>query len=337
MCVTWLNYSCVLERAIGGRTCIGCLKLQVSFRERATNYRALLRKMTCEQKASYASSPPCITTDAIWASKRKQVDFEKKIWWCVCFAGTKRPYTILRDHIPQCDKWFHSTIVKNILVQINDFSYIPLYWVLYRHRIHRGSLDSEMKSTTSSFWNTQHTATHCDALYHTTALCKTLRHTATRCNTRQTLQHCATHCNTPQHSAMHCNTLQCTAMHCNALQCTATHCNTLQHTATHCNSLQLTATHCNSLQHTSDDHGVTICTCDWSCIGNTLQHTMSRCNSLQLTATHCNALQLTATHCNSRQLTVMHCNSLQLTATLYNSLQLTAIHCNSLQLAATQR
>ena len=37
----------------------GCLKLQVFFRKRATNYRALLRKMTCKDKASYGSSPPC--------------------------------------------------------------------------------------------------------------------------------------------------------------------------------------------------------------------------------------------------------------------------------------
>jgi len=40
------------------RRLIGCLKLQV-FRKRATNYRALLRKMTCTDKATYGSSPPC--------------------------------------------------------------------------------------------------------------------------------------------------------------------------------------------------------------------------------------------------------------------------------------
>ena len=38
---------------------IGCLKLQDIFRKRATNYRALLRKMTCEGKASSDSTPPC--------------------------------------------------------------------------------------------------------------------------------------------------------------------------------------------------------------------------------------------------------------------------------------
>jgi len=37
----------------GRRRCIGCLKLQVSFRKRATNFRALLRKMTYKDKASY--------------------------------------------------------------------------------------------------------------------------------------------------------------------------------------------------------------------------------------------------------------------------------------------
>ena len=43
----------------GRRRCIGCLRLQVSFRKRATNYRALLQKTTYKDKASYGASPPC--------------------------------------------------------------------------------------------------------------------------------------------------------------------------------------------------------------------------------------------------------------------------------------
>ena len=35
--------------------------MRISFSKRATNCRALLRKMTYEDKASYVSSPPCIT------------------------------------------------------------------------------------------------------------------------------------------------------------------------------------------------------------------------------------------------------------------------------------
>jgi len=42
------------------QNCIGCLKLQVSFRKRATNFRALLRKETCKDKATYDSLPPCM-------------------------------------------------------------------------------------------------------------------------------------------------------------------------------------------------------------------------------------------------------------------------------------
>jgi len=37
----------------GWRRCTGCLKLQVSFRQRATNYRALLRKTTYKDKAHW--------------------------------------------------------------------------------------------------------------------------------------------------------------------------------------------------------------------------------------------------------------------------------------------
>ena len=46
----------------GWRRPIGCLKLQVIFRKRATNHRALLRKMTYKDKASYDSLPPCTCT-----------------------------------------------------------------------------------------------------------------------------------------------------------------------------------------------------------------------------------------------------------------------------------
>jgi len=43
----------------GWRRPIGCLKLQVIFRKRATDHKALLRKMIYKDKASYGSSPLC--------------------------------------------------------------------------------------------------------------------------------------------------------------------------------------------------------------------------------------------------------------------------------------
>jgi len=48
------------EATTGWWRLIGCLKMQVIFRKRATNCRALLRKMTYDDKASYDSTPPCI-------------------------------------------------------------------------------------------------------------------------------------------------------------------------------------------------------------------------------------------------------------------------------------
>jgi len=45
--------------ATGSRRPKRCIQTQVIFRKRATNYRALLRKMTCADKASYGSSQLC--------------------------------------------------------------------------------------------------------------------------------------------------------------------------------------------------------------------------------------------------------------------------------------
>jgi len=42
------------------RRCAGCLKLQVFFRKRATDYKALLREMTYKNIARYGSLPPLV-------------------------------------------------------------------------------------------------------------------------------------------------------------------------------------------------------------------------------------------------------------------------------------
>jgi len=48
-------------QSTGWRRCIGCLELRVSFRNRATSYRALLLKPTSKDEASYGSAAPCIS------------------------------------------------------------------------------------------------------------------------------------------------------------------------------------------------------------------------------------------------------------------------------------
>jgi len=61
MSATWVSRRWVIIHlcATGWRRPVGCLKLRVIFHKRATNYRALLQKMTYKDRAFYASSPPC--------------------------------------------------------------------------------------------------------------------------------------------------------------------------------------------------------------------------------------------------------------------------------------
>jgi len=54
-----MSHSWAPSWSTGQRRPIKCLKLQVIFRKRPTNYRALWRKMTYNDKASYGFSPPC--------------------------------------------------------------------------------------------------------------------------------------------------------------------------------------------------------------------------------------------------------------------------------------
>ena len=57
--ITSVLSNTILLSTTGWRRPKGCLKLQVFFRKRATNYRALLRKMTYKDKASDDFRPPC--------------------------------------------------------------------------------------------------------------------------------------------------------------------------------------------------------------------------------------------------------------------------------------
>ena len=81
----------------GWRRSIGCLKLQVIFRKRATNYRSLLRKMIYEDKAPYASTPPCtLRLISIVQERQKQTVCRnaRRVIGCFIFIGhllQKRP------------------------------------------------------------------------------------------------------------------------------------------------------------------------------------------------------------------------------------------------------
>jgi len=57
----WIHIYTWYDSCTGWRRPIRCLISWITFRKLATNYRALLRKMTYKDKASYESSPPCIS------------------------------------------------------------------------------------------------------------------------------------------------------------------------------------------------------------------------------------------------------------------------------------
>jgi len=79
------------------RICKKMIKLQVIFGNRTTNYRALLRKMTCKSKASYGSSPPCMYRIEFvkgWSNRKcKETELtfctfgRRSAWLLMCVTG----------------------------------------------------------------------------------------------------------------------------------------------------------------------------------------------------------------------------------------------------------
>jgi len=72
----------ITHRVRGWRRCIGCLQLQIFIRKRATNFRALFQNMTCNDKTSYVSTPPCIIIITYRVIMMKI--------WCTCDHNTLR-------------------------------------------------------------------------------------------------------------------------------------------------------------------------------------------------------------------------------------------------------
>jgi len=71
----------------GWRRPIGCLKLQVIFRRRANNYRAVLREMTYTGKASNGSLPPCMYMIRMFGAfitrkKRPSASLQRNVTHC---------------------------------------------------------------------------------------------------------------------------------------------------------------------------------------------------------------------------------------------------------------
>jgi len=84
----------------GWRRSIGCLKLQVIFRKRATIYRALLWKMTCEDEAS---------CDSLYATLYPDLTSRLPVTACCCptwFIFMQHTATHCNKTACCCAKWF---------------------------------------------------------------------------------------------------------------------------------------------------------------------------------------------------------------------------------------
>jgi len=87
----------------GWRRPLGCLKLQVIFRKRATNYRALWQKTTYKDKVSCGSSPPCFITRLIPLALNMLHP-----WWDSSNITQQIPLTMLHS------RWLSSNITQQI-------------------------------------------------------------------------------------------------------------------------------------------------------------------------------------------------------------------------------
>jgi len=77
----------------GWRRRRGCLKLQVIFRRRATNYRALLRKMTYKDKTCCGSTPPCTCIPLIRKHRVNRTN-AMNVYTCACTRTRTHTHTL---------------------------------------------------------------------------------------------------------------------------------------------------------------------------------------------------------------------------------------------------
>jgi len=134
-------------RSTGWRRPIGCLKLKVIFCKRATNYRALLRKMICKDQASYVSSPSCTANQSSKACDVAQYPRQKH---------TATHCNTLQHTAPHCTTLHHTATLCN---------------TLQHTRLDKSSEPCDV----AQYPRQKHTATHCNALQHTVTHCNTLQ------------------------------------------------------------------------------------------------------------------------------------------------------------------
>ena len=105
-------YRCLEATTTLWRRLIECLKLHVVFRKRATNYKALSRKIMCKDKTSYGGSPTCICND-FRSNDFRSNDFmqwlyTQQLWW-LCWWAKSNDWTRMKIRTRALHTHAHTT------------------------------------------------------------------------------------------------------------------------------------------------------------------------------------------------------------------------------------
>ena len=140
---------------IGWQRTKGCLKTQVIFRKRATNYKALLRKMTHRNKASYESSPLCIMEMTI------EIPFQKALQ-CTATHCNALQCTATHCNALQCTT-VHCNALQHTATPGNTRQHMATHGNTRHHTATHGST----RQHTAALGSTRQHATNCITLQHT--------------------------------------------------------------------------------------------------------------------------------------------------------------------------
>jgi len=160
----------------GWRRPARCLKLQNFFHKRTTNYRAPLRKMTYEDKAPCASTPPCS-----WFERTELFVF-------LCSCGYDSSFTCTaRSHVHLFH--MHSTFTSRACSRVNLIHMCSS--VHHDSFLATGEGGEQCDSFTRVTW--------CVSYVQQDALIQ-VRMSLSYNESRDSLQHTVAHCNTLQHT-----------------------------------------------------------------------------------------------------------------------------------------
>jgi len=197
----------VMRMATGWRRPIGCLISWITFRKLATNYRALLRKMTSKDKASCGSSLPCMQSPSRsmekWVVSQMSACYHQWMshvnvmeschkWLCPFINGwvmsmwsshvTNEPLLSSMDESCQCGRvmsceWpFRAPrcVGKWVVSHMNGSCHkwmgqVTNRWVMstWWSHVMRMAMQSPSRKNNEPCKHMQHTATHCNTQPHT--------------------------------------------------------------------------------------------------------------------------------------------------------------------------